>query len=69
MASNLATWKVDLSKAMKILVPGEVIRLQKKLVFLTLGAAVEISKGKYKRLTGVVLLTPVDEASAAPLMA
>ena len=57
-------WLVDLTRAERALVPGELLKLQRKLVFLALGAAVEISPGRFRRISGVVLLTPVDTGRA-----
>lgn len=57
-------WSINLRAAETRLVPGEILRLQRKLVFLTLGAAVEISPGRFRRISGVVLLTPVDTGRA-----
>jgi hypothetical protein len=61
---NLDEWSVNLSRAASQLVPGEILKLQRSLVFLTLGAAVEIAPGRFRRISGVVLLTPVDTGRA-----
>lgn len=58
--TNFDEWDVDLRRAAQALVPGAILMLQRKLVFLTLGAAVEIAPGRFRRISGVVLLTPVD---------
>jgi hypothetical protein len=42
----------------------ELFRLRDELVFFTLGAAVEISPGRFQRISGVVFLTPVDTGRA-----
>lgn len=55
---SVENWSAALAIAEKRLVPGEILKLQKSLAFLTLGAAVEIG-GKAVRISGVVLLTPV----------
>ena len=57
---NFDAWVMDLRAAEQRLVPGELLKLQRKLVFLTLGAAVEIAPGRFRKISGVVLLTPVD---------
>lgn len=61
---NWDEWNLSLAQAEQALVPGEILKLQRKLVFLTLGAAVEVSPGQYRRVSGVVLLTPVDTGRA-----
>jgi hypothetical protein len=61
---GLDEWQLNLQRAERLLIPGEVLKLQRSLVFLTLGAAVEISPGRFRRLSGVVLLTPVDTGRA-----
>jgi hypothetical protein len=61
---NVDEWSINLRRAEQALVPGEVLKLQRKLVFLTLGAAVEIAPGRFRRISGVVLLTPVDTGRA-----
>lgn len=53
-------WRTSLSAAERVLVATEIVNLQRKLVFLTLGAAVELAPGRVRRISGVVLLTPVD---------
>lgn len=57
-------WSLSLRRAEQLLVPGEVLKLQRMLVFLTLGAAVELSPGQFRRVSGVVILTPVDTGRA-----
>lgn len=57
-------WKIELGVAVKMLGPGRIVKLQKRLVFLTLGAAVEVAPGRFRRLTGVIFLTPVDTGRA-----
>lgn len=59
-----AEWSLALDAAARDMVPGQIIRLQKSLAFLTLGAAVELAPSRYVRLQGVVLLTPVDTGRA-----
>jgi len=59
---HVEQWSADLGAAASA-APGVLLKLQKQLVFLTLGAAVEIG-GRVRRLRGVVLLTPVDEGRA-----
>ena len=61
---NFEEWSVDLTRAERLLVPGAILKLQRSLVFLTLGAAVEISPGRFRKISGVVLLTPVDTGRA-----
>lgn len=61
---NLDEWSLNLRRAEQMLVPGEVLKLQRKLVLMTLGAAVEIAPGRFRRISGVVLLTPVDTGRA-----
>jgi hypothetical protein len=61
---NLDEWTVNLTRAASQLVPGEILKLQRSLVFLTLGAAVEIAPGRFRRISGVVVLTPVDTGRA-----
>jgi hypothetical protein len=61
---NFKEWDVELRKNEAALVPGEILKLQRKLVLLTLGAAVQLAPGKFKKLSGVVLLTPVDTGRA-----
>lgn len=63
--TNLKQWASTLELAeRKIGDPGRIIRLQRTLTFLTLGAAVELSPGRFHRVSGVVLLTPVDTGRA-----
>lgn len=57
-------WSVELTRAVKGVTEGTIVKLQKQLVFLTLGAAVEVVPGKFQRLTGLILLTPVDTGRA-----
>jgi hypothetical protein len=57
-------WDVDLRRAEKALVPGEILKLQRRLVFLTLGAAVELAPGRFRRVRGIILMTPVDTGRA-----
>jgi len=57
-------WSIGMLRAEQELVPGLVLKLQRKLVFLTLGAAVEIAPGQFRRISGVVLLTPVETGRA-----
>lgn len=60
---NLREWDLGLAAAEKELVPGEILKLQRALVFMTLGAAVKIGD-QYRKISGVVLLTPVDQGRA-----
>lgn len=62
--NNWDEWSVNLTRAASLLVPGEILKLQRSLIFLTLGAAVEISPGRFRRISGVILLTPVDTGRA-----
>jgi hypothetical protein len=57
-------WSASLASAEQALVPGELLKLQRQLVFLTLGAAAEVSPGVIRRISGVVLLTPVETGRA-----
>lgn len=57
-------WDANLRRVEQLLVPGEILKFQRRLVFLTLGAAVEIAPGRFRRISGVVLLTPVDTGRA-----
>ena len=56
---GLQEWDVNLSRAVAELPAGQIIKLQRKLVFLALGAAVEIAPGRFRKISGVVQLTPV----------
>jgi hypothetical protein len=64
MADDFKRWDHELQIAERGLVPGEIIKLRSKLVFMTLGAAVELSPGRFVRLSGVILMTPVDTGRA-----
>lgn len=61
---DFVKWELRLRAAERELVPGTILKLQRALVFLTLGAAVQLSPGRYRRISGVVLLTPVDTGRA-----
>lgn len=61
---NYQEWDIDLRAAEDRLVPGEILKLQRKLVFLTLGAAVELAPGRFRRIRGIILMTPVDTGRA-----
>lgn len=56
---NYEAWNKALSAAEARLAPGQVLNLQRKLAFLTLGAAVRLPNGRFARSSGVVLKTPV----------
>lgn len=57
-------WALKLDRAERLLTEGTVVLLQRKLALLALGAAVEIAPGRFRRISGVVLLTPVDTGRA-----
>lgn len=59
MPTNFAEWDRELKLQSETLVAETILRYQKMLVFLTLGAAVEISPGNVRKILGVVLRTPV----------
>lgn len=61
---NFTEWTKALSAAEAKLTPGQVLNLQRKLVFLTLGAAFRTPGGGIARSSGVVLKTPVDTGRA-----
>lgn len=59
MPTSFQEWDRKLRAASEKTVAEEILKFQKNLVFLTLGAAVEISPGNVKHILGVVLRTPV----------
>jgi hypothetical protein len=63
--SNLATWELEVERdAQAVGGIGRLIALRQAFVFLTLGAAIEVPGGGFRRLSGVILLTPVDTGRA-----
>jgi hypothetical protein len=59
MPTNFEEWDRRLRLASEKTVAEEILRFQKNLAFLTLGAAIELSPGNVKQILGVVLRTPV----------
>jgi hypothetical protein len=64
MPHTFPTWDATLEVSSKRLVGDVVLKFQRTMVFLALGAAVEISPGNVKKILGVVLRTPVMDGRA-----
>ena len=60
---DVGQWVWQVENAVKLLNPGEIIKFQRQLVFMALGAAVVVG-GRPVRISGVVLMTPVDTGRA-----
>lgn len=63
MAEGFDEWSVQLALAERAVVPGAILKLQRSLAFLTLGAAIPIN-GVPRKVSGVVLMTPVETGRA-----
>lgn len=62
---NLDEWIAAVDRYQHEFVPGQLIRIQRSLVFMALGAAVQLAPGRgYAKIPGVTLLTPVDTGRA-----
>jgi hypothetical protein len=57
--TDFERWDLELKVAADRLVGEEILRLQRAITFLALGAAVEITPGNVRTIMGVVLRTPV----------
>jgi hypothetical protein len=64
VGTNYAQWVAKLRADADEMVGTRILRLQRSLALLTLGAAVEISPGNIRKILGVVLRTPVDTGRA-----
>lgn len=64
MPTNFIEWDRQLKLASEEIVAETILRFQKNLVFLTLGAAIEITPGNIQKILGVVLRTPVKTGMA-----
>lgn len=62
--SSFDDWAKGLRGSVRSMVPGLAVDLQRRLVFLCLGAAVQVRGRRFRRISGVVLRTPVDTGRA-----
>lgn len=63
MATNFAEWERKFKLAAEQTVQTEILKLQRKLAFITLGAAIE-HEGQIKQTLGLILRTPVMSGRA-----
>lgn len=64
MPSNFDEWSRGIDVTVKRMVGEDILRLQRAVTFLALGAAVEVSPGNIRVIMGVVLRTPVNTGRA-----
>lgn len=64
MPTNFDQFSFRLDANVKKAFPGPMIQLQRKLALMSLGAAVEVTPGNFRKIPGVVFLTAVRTGRA-----